>query len=258
MTSARSSSMPATALVTGGAKRLGRALVEGLADDGWAVAIHYGTSSDEAAALAATITGKGGKAATVQADLADPDAPARMIQDATAALGPLGLLINSASVFEEDNAATVTADSFDTHMAVNLRTPVLLASHFADQLPAEATGCIINMIDQRVWRLTPRFLSYTASKAGLWTVTQTLAQALAPRIRVNGIGPGPALPNDRQERDDFDAQARAVPLGHGPRIAEFQHAVRFILETPSMTGQMLALDGGQHLAWQTPDATGRE
>ena len=252
------SGIPKAALVTGGAKRLGRVIVEGLAEDGWAVAIHYGTSADEAEALAAAITGNGGTAVTVQADLADPDAPARMIREASAALGPLGLLVNSASLFEEDDARSLTAESFDAHMAVNLRSPLLLARHFADQLPGDSEGCIINMIDQRVWRLNPRFMSYTASKAGLWTVTRTLAQALAPRIRVNGIGPGPALANERQAAEDFAAQARAVPLGHGPRMAEFQHAVRFILETPSLTGQMLALDGGQHLAWETPDATGNE
>ncbi|MEQ8747841.1 SDR family oxidoreductase [Pyruvatibacter sp.] len=249
---------PKTALVTGGAKRIGRALVEGLAADGWAVAIHYGSSADAAAALAADIEAQGGKAVALQADLTDAGALESLIREATTALGPLGLLINNASLFEEDTAHTVTPERFDAHMAINLRAPLLLSQAFAAQLPDDALGNIINIIDQRVWRLTPRFMSYTASKAALWTVTQTLAQALAPNIRVNGIGPGPALRNDRQNPDDFEAQVRAVPLSRGPDMAEFRRTVRFIVETPSLTGQMLALDGGQHLAWQTPDATGKE
>ncbi len=249
---------PKTALVTGGAKRIGRALVEGLAADGWAVAIHYGSSADAAAALAADIEAQGGKAVALQADLTDAGALESLIREATTALGPLGLLINNASLFEEDTAHTVTPERFDAHMAINLRAPLLLSQAFAAQLPDDALGNIINIIDQRVWRLTPRFMSYTASKAALWTVTQTLAQALAPNIRVNGIGPGPALRNERQNPDDFEAQVRAVPLSRGPDMAEFRRTVRFIVETPSLTGQMLALDGGQHLAWQTPDATGKE
>lgn len=246
------------ALVTGGARRIGRAIAEGLAADGWAVAIHYGTSAGDAEALAGEIEAGGGRAAAVQADLADAPALPRLVDEAAAALGPLSLLVNNASRFENDSAADITAESFDAHMAVNLRAPLLLARAFAAQVPEGVPAGIINIIDQRVWRLTPRFLSYTASKAGLWTVTRTLAQALAPRIRVNGIGPGPVMPNDRQAQADFDAQARAVPLGRGPDMAELQRAIRFIVETPSLTGQMLALDGGQHLAWETPDATGPE
>ena len=246
------------ALVTGGAQRIGRAIVEGLAADGWAVAIHYGGSAEAARTLAAEIGARGGRAVALQADLTDAAPLADLVTEAAAAAGPLALLVNNASIFEEDDAATVTAASFDAHMAVNLRAPVLLARAFADQLPGTAEGNIVNIIDQRVWRLNPRFFSYTASKAGLWTVTQTLAQALAPRIRVNGIGPGPAMVNARQDPADFDAQRRAVPLGRGPDMAEVQNAIRFIVETPSLTGQMLALDGGQHLAWETPDATGPE
>lgn len=246
------------ALVTGGGKRIGRAIVEGLAADGWAVAIHHNASGEEAAALAAAINKQGGKAAAVQADLSDAGALPGLVDDAAKATGPLTLLVNNASIFEEDDAASITAESFDAHMAVNLRAPLLLARAFAEQVPEGAPGNIVNIIDQRVWRLTPRFMSYTTAKAGLWTVTQTLAQALAPKIRVNGIGPGPALPNDRQAPGDFEAQMRAVPLETGPETGEIQRAIRFILESPSLTGQMLALDGGQHLAWQTPDATGPE
>jgi len=247
-----------TALITGGAQRIGKGLVQGLAADGWAVAIHYGTSKEAANSLVAEITRDGGRAVAVGCDLSRADVAETLFAQAETALGPIGLLINSASLFQEDSAETVSAESFDAHMAVNLRAPVLLARAFADRLPDSEAGNIINIIDQRVWRLTPRFLSYTAAKAGLWTVTQTLAQALAPRIRVNAIGPGPAMANERQAAKDFDEQVAAVPLGRGPDIPEFQRAVRFILESPSLTGQMLALDGGQHLAWETPDATGNE
>ena len=246
------------ALVTGGARRIGRALARGLAADGWAVAVHYGTSEEAARDTVAAIEAAGGRAAAIQADLADASDVMRLGAAAADLFGPLTLLVNNASLFEEDDAATVTAEIFDAHMAVNLRAPLLLARAFADGLAAGADGNIVNIIDQRVWRPTPRFLSYTASKAGLWTVTRTLAQALAPRIRVNGIGPGPVLANARQGEAAFSAQVRAVPLGRGPDMAELQRAIRFIVETPSLTGQMLALDGGQHLAWETPDATGPE
>lgn len=249
---------PGTALVTGGGRRIGRAIAQGLAARGWAVAIHHGRSRDEAEALAAAIRAEGGRAMTLGADLADPSALDGLIDRAAQALGPVSLLVNNASLFEPDDAASVDAAGFDAHMAVNLRAPVLLARAFAARLPEGMEGNIINIIDQRVWRLTPRFLSYTLSKAGLWTATRTLAQALAPRIRVNGIGPGPTLPNDRQAPGDFEAQVRAVPLARAPGMAELQRAVQFIIETPSLTGQMLALDGGQHLAWQTPDAIGPE
>lgn len=252
------STAPRTAIITGGAKRIGKALVQGLAADGWAVAIHYGSSAKDAEALAETINADGGKATTVQCDLASPNVADTIMATVHKDLGPADLLINSASLFEDDDVQTVSGETFDAHMAVNLRAPVLLASTFAKQLPEGVAGNIINLIDQRVWRLNPRFLSYTTSKSALWTVTQTLAQSLAPRIRVNGIGPGPTMGNDRQTPEDFATQAAAVPLERGPDIAEFQRAVRFILETPSLTGQMLALDGGQHLAWETPDATGKE
>ena len=250
--------MVKTALVTGGARRIGKALVEGLAEDGWAVAIHYGSSANAADELAGQINASGGSALTVGCDLAAPDAADTIMSSVHEGLGPVSLLINSAALFEDDSATTVTAQSFDAHMALNLRAPVLLSRAFAEQLPQGVEGNIINVIDQRVRRLNPRFLSYTTAKVGLWTVTRTLAQALAPRIRVNGIGPGPTLANDRQDTADFEQQARSVLMQRGPDIAEFQRAVRFILETPSLTGQMLALDGGQHLAWETSDATGKE
>ncbi len=180
------------------------------------------------------------------------------MEDANKALGPVTTLINSASIFEDDCLKTLTPESWATHIDTNLRAPLFLSQAFVNQLPAGTDGNIINIIDQRVWRLNPRFLSYTASKAALWTLTQTLAQSLAPQIRVNAIGPGPVLTNERQAQADFEAQVEAVLLQRGPELSEICQAIRFILAAPSMTGQMIALDGGQHLAWATPDAIGPE
>lgn len=241
------------ALITGAAKRLGRAVAEALAEDGWAVAVHYRGSAEEAEAVVAGIRGRGGRAVALRADLGRESEVEALVPAAVEALGPLTLLINNASVFEYDSALEATRQSWDLHMETNLRAPFVLTQAFARQLPAEAPeGNIVNLIDQRVWNLTPHFTSYTLAKAGLWTLTQTLALALAPRIRVNGIGPGPALPSPRQSQEAFDRQAASMPLGHGTNPAEIATAVRFILAARSYTGQMLALDGGQHLAWAQP------
>ncbi len=249
------SAYPKTALVTGAAKRVGRALALDLANHGWAVAIHCNTSRADADAVAATIHSAGGKAVVLAADLSQEHQVAALVPAAINALGPLGLLINNASLFEEDDVETVTRDSWDAHLNTNLRAPFVLSQAFAK---SAQHGAIINIIDQRVWRLTPKFMSYTLSKAGLWTLTQTLAQALAPYIRVNAIGPGPVMPSFRQSPESFAAQVAAVPLQRNTGLEEICAAVRFILETPSMTGQMIALDGGQHLSWQTADVTVQE
>jgi NAD(P)-dependent dehydrogenase (short-subunit alcohol dehydrogenase family) len=240
---------PKAALVTGAGRRIGRAIALGLAEAGWAVAVHYGGSRTEADSVVATIAGRGGRAAALAADLADEAQTGGLIASATAALGPLGCLVNNASIFEHDEALSVTRESWDRHLAVNLRAPFVLAQEFARALPAERRGCIVNIVDERVWNLTPHFFSYTLSKAGLWTLTQTLALALAPRIRVNAIGPGPTLPSPRQSDAQFRRQAEAMPLGHGATPEEIADAVNFILAAPAMTGQMIALDGGQHLGW---------
>lgn len=245
-------------LITGAAKRIGAAIAEGLARDGWAIAVHFQTSEDDAHALVARIRSAGADACAVRADLSDPTELPRLLSAAADAIGPLSCLINNASLFQPDDAGSVTAESWDAHLDTNLRAPALLAGAFAAQLPDGTAGNIINMIDQRVWRLTPRFMSYTISKAGLWALTQTLAQDLAPAIRVNGIGPGPTLRNDRQSADDFAEQAEATLLRRGAGPEEIVAAVRFILASPALTGQMIALDGGQHLAWETPDAIGPE
>ncbi|AUX41949.1 short-chain dehydrogenase [Sorangium cellulosum] len=242
-----------TALVTGAGKRIGRAIALGLARDGWAVAVHYHRSAAEAEAVVDAITGAGGKAAAVAADLRSEPETGSLVERAAGALGAaLGCLINNASLFEFDAAETATRASWDAHMEVNLRAPFVLSQAFARQLPEAARGAIINVIDQRVLNLTPHFVSYTVSKSGLWTLTRTLAMALAPRIRVNGIGPGPALPSAYQEPDQFARQAARMPLGRGTTPEEITDAVRFLLSAPSITGQMLALDGGQHLGWAQP------
>lgn len=235
------------ALVTGGALRIGRAIALDLARHGWAVAVHYNRSRADADEVVRTIRAAGGRAAAVAADLADHDATAALVPKAAQALGPVTLLVNNASVFENDRIESATLESWDQHIDVNLRAPFFLTQAFARQVPESADGNVINVIDMRVWRLTPFFSSYTVSKAGLWTLTQTLALALAPRIRVNGIGPGPVLRNPRQTQAQFDRQWSSTPLRRGATPDEIAAAVRFILAAPAMTGQMIALDGGQHL-----------
>ena len=237
------------ALVTGGAQRLGRAIALALAGAGHAVAIHCRHSLADAASLAAEIEAGGGRAAVVEADLSREADAAALTDAAVAAIGPLGLLVNNASTFELDEWDTVDRASWDMHMEPNLRAPFVLTQAFARALPAGMAGNVINMLDQRVWSLTPHFVSYTVSKAGLWALTQSMALALAPRIRVNAIGPGPALPSPRQTPEQFARQCAATPLGRGTSPGEVGQAVLAILALSSMTGQMLALDGGQHLQW---------
>ncbi|MSO72714.1 MAG: SDR family oxidoreductase [Rhodospirillaceae bacterium] len=241
--------MRKTVLITGAGRRIGRAMAEDFAAAGWRVAVHYHQSSAEADEVVAAIAAKGGKAAAVEADLADPGAVARLVPAAMRALGPLGCLINNASIFERDDITSATQDSWDRHMAVNLRAPFFLSQAFAAQVSPNEHGSIVNVIDERVWHLTPHFASYTVSKAGLWTLTQTLAMALAPRIRVNAVGPGPTLPSPYQSQAQFDAQCARMPLGRGTTPTDICTAVHFILAAPAMTGQMIALDGGQHLGW---------
>ena len=244
-----SPTIPRTALVTGGAKRLGRAMALALAEAGFDVAIHYAESRAEAEATAADIRALGRRAITRRAALAREAVVARLVPATMEALGPIGVLVNNASTFERDEWQDATRDSWDQHIEPNLRAPFVLTQAMAKALPPQAEGCVVNLLDQRVWSLTPHFVSYTVSKAGLWALTQTLALALAPRIRVNGIGPGPALPSPRQNREQFDRQCSSVPLKRGTSPEEVAGALLAILAFPSMTGQMIALDGGQHLQW---------
>lgn len=240
------------ALVTGGAKRIGKSIALRLAENGWSVAIHYRKSAAKAEVVAAEVRLRGGRAMTVAADLGNEDEVVTIIPRVTAELGPLTLLVNNASVFEMDKADTVTRESWDKHIEANLRAPFVLSQAFARQLPEGEQGNIVNLLDQRVWKLTPYFISYTIAKMGLWTLTRTLALAYAPRIRVNGIGPGPTLPSPRQTEEQFAAQSAAMPLGHGATPQEIARGILYILSAPSMTGQMIALDGGEHLGWQVP------
>jgi NAD(P)-dependent dehydrogenase (short-subunit alcohol dehydrogenase family) len=244
-----------TALVTGGAKRIGAAIVRDLAAQGYAVAIHCNRSADEANALAAEINDAGGRAIVVRGDLADADAVARILPAAVAALGPLTLLVNNASVFLKDTFGRLDKGVWETQFDINLRAPVFLAEAFAAQLAKGSDGNIVNMIDQRVLKLTPEMPSYTLTKAALWAATTTLAQALAPNIRVNGIGPGPTFPNP-YSGGVMNKEVDGIALGRPVDPADFGRAIRFLVETPSITGQLLLLDSGQHIGWKTPDIVG--
>lgn len=241
------------ALVTGAGKRIGRAIATDLAAGGWQVAVHYNSSQADAVALVKEIESAGGNAFALQGDLADAGVVERLVPACIDKFGRLDLLVNNASLFEHDDVDSLTQESWQNHIDINLRAPLFLSQGFAKALSKGAGGNIINIIDQRVWKLTPEFLSYTVSKSGLWTLTQTLAQALGPAIRVNAIGPGPTLANPRQSQEAFENQQHATLLQRGATPEEIGAAVRFILDAPAMTGQMIALDGGQHLAWQTPD-----
>ena len=241
--------IPRRALITGGAKRLGRGIALALADAGFDIALHYNNSGAEAAALAEEITASGRRCVTLRADLMRETEVARLIPDATAALGSIGVLINNASTFERDEWASAARADWDFHMEPNLRAPFVLMQDFARALPVGQHGVVINMLDQRVMSLTPHFVTYTLSKAGLWALTQQMALALAPRIRVNGIGPGPALPSPRQSQAQFDRQCTSVPLARGTSPDEIGAAVLALLSLSSVTGQIINLDGGQHLQW---------
>ena len=255
------------ALVTGGAMRIGREIALYLAGRGFDVAVHYASSVTEAEATVADIAALGRTAVALQADLLDEAQLAGLIPAATAALGgPLTLLVNNASIFEHDTIATATKASWDRHLGSNLRAPFVLTQMFAAQAPAAmlvdgeplARALIINMIDQRVLKPTPEFMTYSLAKAGLHALTRTSAQALAPHVRVNGIGPGPTVQGTRQSDSHFARQRAATILGRGAGPADVCAAIGFFLDSPAVTGQMIAVDGGQHLAWATPDVLGVE
>ena len=256
------------ALVTGGARRLGRAMALYLAGRGYDVAIHYAGSEAEAQGAVAEIRAMGRQAVALQADLLDEDQMAALVPRAAQALGgPLTVLVNNASIFEYDNIRSATRDSWDRHIGSNLRAPFVLTQAFAAQAPAAAqdaagepvaTGLVVNMIDQRVLKLTPEFMTYTIAKMGLWAFTRTAAQALAPAIRVNAIGPGPTLQGARQSADHFARQRAATVLGRGAGPDDICAALGYFLDAPAVTGQLLCIDGGQHLGWKTPDVLGVE
>ena len=252
--SKRVSEGPKRALVTGAGARLGKAMAEALGEDGWAVAVHYRSSRSGAEATAETIRAAGGRAELVQADLSSEEQTATLERAAQEALGgPLTLLVNSASTFEDDSALEHSRKNWDFHMGPNLRAPVLLAQHFARALPQDEAGLIVNMIDMRVLKLNPLFFTYTLSKSALWTATRTLAQSFSPNIRVNGIGPGPTLENVHQAPGEFEAETKATLTQRGSSPEEIVKTLRYLIAADSITGQLIASDGGQHLMWQTPD-----
>ncbi len=247
---------PGVVLVTGAARRIGRSIALDLARHGWTVGVHYAGSARDAEHVVAEIARHGGRAMALKADLADAEAVAALVDACAEQLGALTCLVNNAALFLDDRIGTLDPAQWDRQHAVNLRAPVLLAQAFAAQLPAGVNGLVVNVIDQRVWRPNPQFFSYSVAKAALWAATRTMAQALAPRIRVNAIGPGPVLRSVHQTESEFAQEQAATLLGHGTSGDEIARAVRFLIDAPAMTGQMIALDGGQHLAWRTPDIVG--
>ena len=243
---------PRSVLVTGGAHRIGRAIALDLAKDGWQVAVHYNRSFSAAEELVGEISSSGHVALAIQADLRDEEMVSSLIPNISSKLAPVRAVVNNASIFEEDTVESVTKQSWDNHLSINLRAPFLLTQSLVNSLKRDEKGNIINILDQRVENLTPYFTSYTLSKTALWMLTKSTAVALAPAIRVNAIGPGPTLPSIRQSQDQFERQVGLTPLGVPVNVKEICGAIRFILATPSITGQLLTIDSGQHLGWAQP------
>lgn len=248
--------MAEVALVTGGARRIGRAVVEKLAEAGYAIAIHHGDSREEAAALAAKLEAGGTKTCLLAADLVDPAAVGTLIPAAEKALGPVTLLVNNAASFVADDVRSLDIATWNRQFSINLRAPSQLIGAMAERLPADVRGAVVNIVDQRVWKLTPQYYSYTLTKTALLTATRTLAQALAPRIRVNAVGPGPTFPNSYDGADRLEQEAAGTLLGHRVVPEEIAEAVLYLARANSVTGQMIAVDAGQHLGWRTPDIVG--
>lgn len=255
--------------MTGAGKRLGRAMALYLAERGYDVAVHYNGSEHAAAEVVDQIVSTGGQARALQADLIVEEEIQELVPRAAEAMGgPLTVLVNSASIFEYDNIATATRQSWDRHFESNLRAPFVLTQQFAAQAPEPrfegafseptAEALIVNMIDQRVRKLTPEFMTYTIAKMGLWALTRTSAQALAPKVRVNAIGPGPTMQGARQSEEHFRNQRAATVMNRGASSSDITHALGYFLDAPAVTGQLLCIDGGQHLGWETPDVQGVE
>ncbi len=242
------------ALVTGGAKRIGRAVCLRLAEAGYAVAVHCNRSREDAEALRSEIGKRGARCAVIDADLAQRGVAGKLIADASDALGPLTLLVNNASTFEEDEISTLDSARWDRQMEVNLASPVFLAKYFAARAPAGSS--IVNILDQRVFKPTPLFFSYAISKAALHSATYMLAQALAPKVRVNGVAPGPILPSSRQREEDFARQVARLPLERNATVEDIADAVLYLAGAPGVTGTVIPVDGGQHIAWETPEISG--
>ena len=248
------------ALVTGAARRIGRAIASDLARQGWDIAVHYRSSAAQARELVREIETGGRRAVALAADLASEDDTTNLVREAADHLGPISLLINNAAIFAFDDPLSANSKAWQRHMAINLRAPLVLTQGLLAQLPEDpespvaiGNANIINLIDQRVLNLTPNYTSYTVSKAGLWALTQHLALALAPRVRVNAIAPGIVMPHEGADSEGLDAIRRALPLPRTTSLEDICAGVRFVLESPSLTGQMITLDGGQHLGWLHPE-----
>ena len=239
-------------LITGAGQRIGAVIARNLAEVGYCVCVHHNRSRDEAEQVCRAIEMNGGRALPVHADLADESQTEALIDQCASKLGAVTALVNNASLFEPDTIETVSHDSWHQHMAVNLRAPQVLSQRFAAQLPADSQGAIVNIIDQRVWNLPPDFLSYTISKSALWTLTKTLALALAPRVRVNAVGPGPTIANQRQSDAHFMQQWQHTPLRRQIQPQDVAMTTRFLLSSPAITGQMICPDGGEHLGYAQP------
>ncbi len=243
--------MHSVALVTAGARRIGRALAVEAARAGFDVGVHHRDSPDEAEETAELVRAEGRRALVLAGDLTHADAPGLIAR--AEALGPVTLLVNNASLFLDDRLETLTAEDLDAQMATNVRAPVMLAQAFVAALQADRAGLIVNIVDQRVWRPNPQYFGYSLSKAALWHATRTMAQALAPRIRVNAIGPGPTFGSIHQADGVFEAEAAGTPLGRRVTGEDIAQALRYLIDARAVTGQMIAVDSGQHLAWRTPD-----
>ena len=236
-----------TALVTGSAKRIGKAIATALGGDGWNVAIHYNRSNREAEAIVEDIRSLGVRASAVKCDLSDAAAVAGLIFECSEKLGPLTCLINNASLFEIDDPLSFDPVKWERHAAINLRAPLQLAREFAGQIQQHSTGCVINMLDQKVFNLNPDFFSYTLTKVAMEAATRMLAMALAPRVRVCGIAPGITLMSGKQTQQGFERAHAYAPLGHSSDMDDIVAAVRYIIAAKSMTGSTVLIDGGQHL-----------
>ncbi len=239
------------ALVTGAGRRIGRAIALRLARAGFDIAVHYRSDPEAADELVRELEALGRRAVAVRAELTDEAQARALVVEAASALGRLTVLVNSASTFEDDRAGSLGRETWDAHFETNLRSPLVLAEAFAEQ--AEEGACVVNLLDQRVWKPTPQFFSYALSKSALWTATRMLAQAWAPRVRVNGVGPGPTLASVHQSEADFAAEAAGTPMGRRVEPEEIAEAVLYLVDARSVTGQMIAVDAGQHLGWRTPD-----
>jgi len=241
-------------LVTGASRRIGLAIAQHFALKGRDVILHASPRTFEDAELACReLRLKGASAQVLVADIEQLDDANSLIAKATNIFGPMDLLVNNASIFEVDTADNFHVDLYEKHMAINLRGPIIFSRDFVHSLPQGRHGSIVNIIDQKVTRLNPRYFSYTLSKAALWTATQTMAQAFAPRVRVNAVGPGPVFPNAALSGHEFDHEVRGIPLAQPVSVLSIVEAVDYLSNAHSVTGQMIAVDGGQHLAWRTPD-----